>query len=83
VRAITRLDYWFTPTAGHVAPDTINVKVFVNLYEGGSCGTTNDEDYRDQQTLLFLDGSQEMSISVPGNGGGSASLQLNLSYNKN
>uniref|UniRef100_A0A914VQQ0 Uncharacterized protein n=1 Tax=Plectus sambesii TaxID=2011161 RepID=A0A914VQQ0_9BILA len=83
VRAVVNLEYWFTPTVSGIPPDTINVKVLVNLYEGGRCQTTDYEDYREQQTTLFPDQRQDMTVNVPGNGGGSAKLKLSLSFEKN
>uniref|UniRef100_A0A914VNJ2 Uncharacterized protein n=1 Tax=Plectus sambesii TaxID=2011161 RepID=A0A914VNJ2_9BILA len=83
VRAVVNLEYWFSPTVSGVPPDTINVKVSVNLYEGGGCLTTDYEDYREDQRTLFPDQRQDMTIKVPGHGGGSATLKLSLSHEKN
>uniref|UniRef100_A0A914VJ07 Uncharacterized protein n=1 Tax=Plectus sambesii TaxID=2011161 RepID=A0A914VJ07_9BILA len=83
VRAVVNLEYWFTPTVSGVPPDAINVKVSVNLYEGGGCLTTDYEDYREDQKTLFPDQRHDMNINVPGHGGGSAKLKLSLSYEMN
>lgn len=69
-------EYWFET-------DAIKVKVSVNLYEGNSCQTTDYEDRADHWTILYPDQRQDMTISVPGDGGGSATLRLSLNYEKN